>query len=346
VGGTTYGVAKDVTLVAVKVLDCDGSGSVSGVISGINWAVQDMQTNNRIAVANMSLGGGYSLSENTVVDNAVAAGLVMAVAAGNETDEACSYSPASAASALTVGATAINDSRSSFSNYGSCVDLFAPGTNITSASIASNTATATWSGTSMASPHVAGAAALYREVHLSDTAVQVSSYINGNATVGKVTDPLGSPNRLLYTLYDGLIQVVVSKTGTGSGTVVSSPAGINCGSDCSETYDGTSTANISLQATTGSGDTFEGWSGDCSGTSTTCQVTLDGSKNVIATFTAPTPELGNGETLSNLSGASGSWVYYRMDVPSGASNLLIATSGGTGDVDLYVKQGGAPTLNS
>lgn len=201
VGGTAYGVAKTVALKAVRVLNCRGSGTTSGVIAGVDWV-----TANRVlpAVANMSLGGSASTSLDNAVNNAVAAGVTFAVAAGNSNANACNYSPARAASALTVGATTTSDARASYSNYGSCLDLFAPGSSITSAWSTSNTATNTISGTSMASPHVAGVAALYLETNPSASASSVNSAITSNATTGKVTNAgSGSPNRLLYSLFGG-----------------------------------------------------------------------------------------------------------------------------------------------
>ena len=197
VGGTTYGVAKKVKLVAVRVLDCSGSGSTSGVIAGIDWV-----TTNRVlpAAANMSLGGGFSAALNTSVENSIAAGVVYGIAAGNSTADACNSSPASAPSAITVGATTISDGFASFSNYGTCVDINAPGVNITSAWIGSNTATNTISGTSMATPHVVGAAALYLQVNPAATPATVRNALVANATPNVITSiGPGTPNLLLYT---------------------------------------------------------------------------------------------------------------------------------------------------
>ena len=199
VGGTTYGVAKNVKLVAVRVLDCSGSGSVSGVIAGIDWVTQHATLP---AAANMSLGGGFSSALNQAVTNSIAAGVVYGVAAGNSSSNACNESPSSTPNAITVGATAINDSFASFSNFGNCVDINAPGVNITSAWIGSNSATNTISGTSMATPHVVGAIALYLEANPTATPAQVASALTSNATPNKITGlPAGTPNLLLYSAF-------------------------------------------------------------------------------------------------------------------------------------------------
>ena len=199
VGGATYGVAKSVKLYAVRVLDCSGSGTFSGVIAGVDWV-----TANRVkpAVANMSLGGGVSTSLDNAVRNSINVGVVYTVAAGNESADACSTSPARTTEAITVGATTNADARASYSNYGPCLDLFAPGSSITSAGISGNTATATYSGTSMAAPHVAGVAALYLQNNPNASAAAVRDTMVNNATANKITNPgANSPNRLLYSLF-------------------------------------------------------------------------------------------------------------------------------------------------
>src|SRR4051812_35963946 len=197
VAGASYGVAKAATVIAVRVLGCDNQGLYSWIIAGIDWVTANAQ---KPAVANASLGGGFSQAVNDAVSRSIDAGVVYALAAMNNNADACAVSPASTPAALTIGATGTNDARASFSNWGSCVDLFAPGVSITSASYLSDDGTALFSGTSMASPHVAGAAALYLQQHSSATPAQVAQALTGNATVNKVTDPgLATPNRLLFT---------------------------------------------------------------------------------------------------------------------------------------------------
>ncbi|HEY0078134.1 MAG TPA: S8 family peptidase [Pyrinomonadaceae bacterium] len=199
VGGSTYGVAKGVSLHAVRVLDCAGNGTDSTVIQGVDWV-----TANRItpAVANMSLGGGASSALDTAVQNSINAGVTYAVAAGNDYGQnACNYSPARVAAAITVGSTTSTDAKSDFSNIGSCLDIFAPGSSILSAWYTSDTATNTISGTSMATPHVAGVAALYLQNNPSATPATVASQIINTSSTGKLTGiGTGSPNRLLYSL--------------------------------------------------------------------------------------------------------------------------------------------------
>jgi subtilisin family serine protease len=201
--GTTWGVAKSATLVPVRVLDCNGSGSWSGVIAGMDWV-----TANHVkpAVANLSLGGGTNSSVDDAVRRMVAAGVATAVAAGNgnrggREQDACNYSPARVAEAMTVGATTSSDSKTSWSNYGSCVNLFAPGASITSAWIGSNTATRSISGTSMSSPHVAGVAALHLQSNPGHSASQVHNAVYSLTTKGIVTNSKTSNNNLLFTSY-------------------------------------------------------------------------------------------------------------------------------------------------
>jgi serine protease len=267
VGGTTYGLAKGVTIHPVRVLGCTGSGSNSGVIAGMDWVAANHV---KPAVANMSLGGGASTATDDAVTRMVNAGVTVAVAAGNDNANACNYSPARAASAITVGSTTNTDARSSFSNYGTCLDIFAPGSNITSAWYTSSTATNTISGTSMASPHVAGVAALYLAANPNATPSQVTSALTTAATPNVVTGAqTGSPNKLLYSFFDG----------TPPPPPPPPPGGT----------------------------------------------------------------LSNGVPVTGLSAATGASLNYTMAVPAGSTNLTFTMSGGTGDADMYVQFGSAPT---
>lgn len=194
VGAATYGVAKNVYLRAVRVLDCNGSGSNSGVIAGMDW----VRTNAiKPAVANMSLGGSYSSTMNTAATNLANSGVLLAVAAGNSSADACNYSPSSASGTITVAASTSSDARASYSNYGGCVDIYAPGSSITSTWI--NSGTNTISGTSMATPHVTGVAALYKATYGDAASSTVISWLTSNATSGVIGGNIsGTPNRLLY----------------------------------------------------------------------------------------------------------------------------------------------------
>lgn len=197
VGGATWGVAKGVRLHPVRVLGCDGSGSWSAIIAGLDWVAANHV---KPAVANLSIGGGASQSVDDAVGRLSAAGVTVLAAAGNDNNDACYFSPARAPGAITVGSTTASDARSSFSNYGSCVNLFAPGSNVRSTWSTGDTATNTISGTSMATPHVAGVAALYLASHPAATPAQVRSALLDSATVNRVSDARGSANRLLYTV--------------------------------------------------------------------------------------------------------------------------------------------------
>ncbi|MEU3748944.1 MULTISPECIES: S8 family peptidase [Streptomyces] len=197
IAGSTYGVAKAAKIVAVRVLDNAGSGTTAGVIAGIDW-VTSHHAAGAPAVANLSLGGGASTALDNAVKNSIADGVTYAVAAGNSGVNASSSSPARVAAAITVGATSNTDAKASWSNYGSVLDLFAPGVSITAGWHTSDTATNTISGTSMATPHVAGAAAVYLAGQTSATPAQVATALVNGSTPNKVTSPgSGSPNRLL-----------------------------------------------------------------------------------------------------------------------------------------------------
>jgi subtilisin family serine protease len=197
VGGSTYGVAKAVKIIPVKVLDATGSGTFDGIIAGLDWAVAN-HTAGVPAVGNMSLGGGISTAGDDAVRRCITDGIVMAVAAGNSNVNAVNSSPARVAEAITVGSTTSLDARSSFSNYGSIVDIFAPGSSITSAWYTSSTVLNTISGTSMASPHVAGAAALYLEYAPGSTPAEVETALKNYAARGRISGiPTGTSDALL-----------------------------------------------------------------------------------------------------------------------------------------------------
>jgi len=200
IGGTRYGVAKKVSLFAVKVLSASGSGSTAGVAAGVDYV-----TNNHVAsrpsIGSMSLGGGASTVMDSAVEQSIIAGVAYAIAAGNNNANACNYSPARVSTAVTVGATQSDDQRASYSNYGTCVDIFAPGTSITSDWIGSNTATNTISGTSMATPHVAGILAVHLSLSTTTQDPAASkAWITAQATTGLIPNAgLGSPNLLAFS---------------------------------------------------------------------------------------------------------------------------------------------------
>jgi len=210
VGGLKYGVAKHVNLIAVKVLDAGGSGSYAGVIAGVNYCASERAKTGKPSVGNMSLGGGYSAALNQAVDKCSQAGVFLSVAAGNENQDACNVSPASATDVITVGATDLGsqpngdsvDVRSYFSNYGDCVSVFAPGSSILGAWIGSPTATRTISGTSMASPHICGISAVFLDQNPSMDFDDIKAKVVDSATVGKIQLQCGnaacnrSPNLL------------------------------------------------------------------------------------------------------------------------------------------------------
>ncbi|MEU0373213.1 S8 family peptidase [Streptomyces sp. NPDC006283] len=195
VGGSTYGVAREVSLVSVRVLDCEGNGTLSGIIAGMDWVAANAE---QPAVLNASLGSDRSTAVNNAADALADSGVLPVVAAGNDAQNACNVSPASAERVVTVGATNAADQETGFSNYGSCLALYAPGTEIVSAKMGGGSVAQ--NGTSMASPHVAGVAALYKSKHPTASADEVAGWLVEQSTKDVVTGiSTGSPNRLLNT---------------------------------------------------------------------------------------------------------------------------------------------------
>jgi serine protease len=359
VGSTTYSLAKDVSLIPVRVLGCDGSGTNSGVIAGVDWVTQN---SSGPSVANMSLGGGDSAALDSAVNNAIDAGIIFVVAAGNDNADACTGSPNKVPAALTIASSTNSDARSSFSNYGSCIDLFAPGSNITSTW--SNGATNTISGTSMAAPHVAGAAVLYLQSNPNASPSQVESAIESNAISNKISDLKGSPNLLLQVSpdtpppIDNTLENSVPVTGLSQST----------GNDIIYTMEVPANAtDISFVMNSGNGDADmyvkfgsipTDNSYDCrpyvSGNNELCAASsTDGTYfvrvkafstfsdvSLTGSYTAPsggpTPIA---TTVEDISVANGAWDRYTIDLNGGYTNMTVSTSGGSGDADLYVNFG-------
>ena len=297
IGGSTYGIAKRVTIVPVRVLDCFGSGTLSGVIAGIDWVTAN--NNGAPAVANMSLGAATSPTVDAAVERLVAAGVTAAVAAGNSNVDACATSPARTPSAITVGAIDNTDTRAVYSNFGPCVDIFAPGTGITSSWIDTDTATNTISGTSMATPHVAGAAALIVAANPGITPANVAATMMANSTPGAVANVgTGSPNRLLFTPPPGTSTPlgVATTSMPGAGTSVAYSASLGAiGGSAPYTWSlaagilptgltlAASTGIISGTPTTAGLSTFTVRVTDGSGASATAALSI----NVVVTTPAP-----------------------------------------------------------
>jgi subtilisin family serine protease len=280
VGGTSFGLAKAVTLVGVRVLNNAGSGTTAQVVAGIDWVTGDHDPG-ELAVANMSLGGGIDTTIDSAVTNSIADGVTYAVAAGNDNGaNACNSSPARVPNAITVGSTTQTDARSSFSNIGTCLDIFAPGSSITSAWNTSNTATNTISGTSMATPHVTGAAALVLAQHPSFTPQQVRDSLVNSATIGVISGVgTGSPNRLLF---------VDNGTPTGNDfSLTASPASV------STVAGGTATATITTTTTSGTAQTVTlsatGLPTGAAASFSPISVTSGGTSTLTVTTAASTP---------------------------------------------------------
>ena len=367
VGGSTYGVAKNVSLVSVRVLDCSGSGLNSTIIAGLDWIVSDHAAGVK-AVANMSLGGSYTATVNSAVDRVINDGVVMAVAAGNESVSACTKSPASTPAAITVAASTSTDARASFSNYGSCVDMFAPGESVLST--LNGGGAGYKSGTSMASPHVAGAAAVLWGLNPGYSASQVSSALVNNATLNKISDSMGSPNRLLYlqpsagvaptaplnaaaSVSNGVVTVTWSPpSNTGSSAVTAYDVVTSSGSavcswssgplQCQNASLAAGTYQFKVSATSGAGTS------PYSSLTNSVTISTSGNNDYFASArslsgssgtvydTNSTATRETGEPISAGSAASTRWYSF---VPSSSGTLNVNTNGSSFDTVLGVYTG-------
>ncbi len=299
----------------------NGWGANSGVIAGMDWVASNHV---KPAVANMSLGGSADQATDDAVNRLHNAGVTVVVAAGNDNSNACSYSPARAANAITVGSTTNTDARSSFSNYGSCLDIYAPGSNIVSAGISSSTATATLSGTSMASPHVAGVAALYLASNPSATPTQVRNALVDNATSGKVTNAgSGSPNKLLYSIFGttnppgdySISGTITTSAGTGISGVTVSNGTVTATTNSSGAYTLTGLSNATYTLTPSlSGYTFSPASRS---------VTVNGANVADVNFTGAQDSNGGTQTYTNANNVT-IYDHYAVISP-------ITVSGRTGN---------------
>jgi serine protease len=351
VGGTTHGMAPGVILHPVRVLSCFGAGSYSTVIAGVDWV-----TANHVkpAVANMSLGGGASTALDSAVQNSINAGVTYAVASGSSGDP-CSSSPARVAAALTVGGSSSTDSAGP---CGSCIDIFAPGIAITSAWHTSDVATSTLSGTSMASAHVAGAAALYLSVNTTATPAHVEAALESDASVDKLSGLcLGTPNLLLHV--GGTLTPCTPVTNLSATT----------GKWLHFTMEvpvGAPSVSFSISGGSGDADLYVKYGSQPTTTSFDCRPYMSGN-NETCTFSAPAAGTWHvsvrawssfsGVTLagslagttideSGLGASVGNWIRRSITVPSCATKLTVQITGGSGDADLYVKFGNPPSTTT
>jgi len=313
IGGSSFGIAKAVQLTAVKVLGCTGSGSFAGVTAGIDWVTGDHAAG-APAVANMSLGAaGSNTTTENAVRNSIADGVVYGIASGNSNSDACNFTPARVLEAITVNASDINDARASFSNFGTCTDIFGPGVGITSAWNLSDTATNTISGTSMATPHIVGGAALILGASPSLTPAQVATQMFADATLNHITNPgTGSPNRLLFV---------------GSAPPPPGCAPVANGTNVTIPDPGTAESTISISCT-----------GNASASSTiTVDIVHNRISNLVVDLVAPDGSVYNLHNRSgggkksihttytrNLSGetAAGTWRLRVQDVAAGNTGFI------------------------
>ncbi|MEH1124664.1 S8 family peptidase [Micromonospora sp. CPCC 206061] len=337
VGGTSYGVAKGVQLVAVRVLNCSGEGTTAGVVAGVDWVTANAV---KPAVANMSLGGGVDSALDNAVRNSInTGGITYGIASGNGNalgvrQNACNYSPARVAEGITVGATQNNDAAASFSNYGNCVDILAPGVNITSAWYNSNTATNTISGTSMATPHVVGAAALTLAANPSYTPAQVRESLVSGSTAGVVTNVgTGTPNQLLH----------VANTTTppaNNFSIATSPTSgsVAAGSSVTTTVS-TATTSGSAQSVTFSAS---GLPAGVTATFSPTSVTSGGSSTLTLATSASTASGAYTITVTGTGASATRTATYSLTVTGGSTGSCTGSNG----TDVSIPDNGAAVTSS
>jgi subtilisin family serine protease len=319
IAGRTYGVAKGASIVSLRAFDCDGRGWAGDVLAALDRAAGHR---NGPAVVNLSAGGPAGRVLDDAVARTVASGIPVVVAAGNDATDACTTSPARVESAITVGAIASSDARAKFSNFGSCLDLFAPGVAVASSTEESDTSTGERSGTSMAAAHVTGAIAVWLERHPDATPAEVRSALATTASAGVVDDGRSAGDDLLR-VPDERTQatLTVSKTGTGSGTLTSEPPGIICGASCGAVFAPGTT--VQLVATPAHGSSFGGWSGACTGTTVTCAVTVAGAAHAVAAFTATS------DRVEETAGTFDGWYPFTDPAADGGTWMTTGVRGST-----------------
>ncbi|MCO4251637.1 S8 family serine peptidase [Pseudarthrobacter raffinosi] len=332
VAGTTYGVAKAATIVPVRVLDCSGSGFNSDVVAGLDW-IAGNHAAGTLAVVNMSLGGAASAAVDSALQGVINDGVTAVVAAGNSAADACGSSPAGLPAAVTVAASDSADRQASFSNFGSCVDLYAPGVGIVSASYTSTTATASMSGTSMAAPHTAGAAAVLLSQNPALTPAQIASALTSNATAGVITGTgTGTPNRLVYAAAPAPAPApvapaptVTAKSPAAQSTAV--PVASNVTATFSKAVQGVGAGTFVLRNAAGTAIPAT-----VSYDATTKTATLDPSANLAADVTFTATLVGGATAIRDTAGtplASTSWTFTTGPAPTvtgftpGSNSLLV-----------------------